>query len=216
MKKFIILGSGRCGSEMMMRCLAQHPEISSFGEIFCRWHPSVDRDLFDNFIEYDMYDLEKHKQNCRKSVCIEAHKKYDCFKLLFGHIHNDVEEYLSKTKVVLLLRNPFKIAVSSLVADATRIYCGKEEFEGTIHIPLEVMEKRIQITLKEVKYYKPYADLVIHYEDDFQDNYDRVCDLANVGRFTPEIRTVLRIARPLSEVIENYEEIKHLDRDYDF
>lgn len=213
--KFIIFGSGRCGTTMMCSSLKQHPEIRVFGEIFNRHAKSIDKSLFIEPYTGDIVDAETHKRFCKKEVCTKAHKKYDAFKLLFGHVHNDVEEYLSETNVVLLLRNPFKTAVSSLVADMTRVYCGKDSFRGTIKIDPQNMEDRINKTLENVEYYKRYSDLTIKYEEDFRDNYNKVCDLANISRFTPEVITKVRITRPMSEVIENYREVEHFDTEYD-
>lgn len=213
--KFIIFGTGRCGSTMLTTSLRQHPELKMFGEIFNRHAQGVDQSLFDEFYPYDILDTDSHKKVCTKKVCIKAHEKYDGFKLLFGHVHNDIEEYLKETKVVLLQRSPFKTAVSSLVADMTNVYLGREEFEGTIHIPLQTMENRIAHTLKRVAYFKQYSDLTIKYEDDFQENYNKICDLINVSRFTPKVSTIIRIARPMCDVIENYEEIQHLDKEYE-
>jgi len=216
MEKFILLGPGRCGSEMIGKSLQQHPDIIFFGEVFNRYSPALDKTLFEMDLNYDLMDEESHRKICKKKVCISAHKKYDGFKLLFGHIHNDVEEYLNETKVVLLLRNPFKLILSSCVATMTNKWQSDKPFVGTIYLDPKDIENRIEYQLSLVSKYKKYSDLTIRYEDDFQSNYDKVCNLVNVSVFTPKILTHIRITRPLSEVIENYEEVKHLDKQYDF
>jgi hypothetical protein len=41
-----------------------------------------------------------------------------------------------------------------------------------------------------------------------------ICNFLDIKVFQPQVRTKQRIQRPLNEVISNYDEVKHLDKEY--
>lgn len=215
--KFIILSSARSGSTLLTACVKQHPDLNMHQEIFNIHYKSLDRSIFDFDIECDtkFLDVGVHDSICRLKYCAEAHKKYDGYKVLFWHLKNDVEEYLSKVKLVLLIRrNLFARYVSEIVANQTNTWQSQEEFLDTVYIDPQYAIKNIEYIKSRYRNFLNYNPLIVYYEDDIFDNVDSVCDFLGEERFLPKIWMKKRIRRPLSEVVVNYEEVKHLDYEH--
>jgi hypothetical protein len=228
MEKFVLLANPRTGSSLMMDCLSQHKNLkivdSTGGELFNYDYSYLDNKMFD----FDLEDLvlrddgillteESHKFICRKKYCETAHTMYDGYKLLTCHIKNDVEEYLSLVKVIYLYRkNLLAEQVSAIVAIKTGLWFNGNPFEETIVVdPIEV-EHSIDFVIKRRRHFcnMNLDKITIAYEDNLQDNMNDICNFLDIKVFQPQVRTKQRIQRPLNEVISNYDEVKHLDKEY--
>ena len=228
MSKFVLLADPRTGSSLMMDCLSQHKNLkivdSPGGELFNYNYSNLDNKMFD----FNLEDLalrddglllteESHKFICRKKYCETAHTMYDGYKLLTCHIKNDVEEYLSRVKVIYLHRkNLLAQKVSAIVAIKTGIWFNGNTFEETVVVdPIEV-ERSIDLFIKRRRDFcnMNLDKITIAYEDNLQDNMNDVCSFLDIKVFQPQVRTKQTIQRPLSEVISNYDEVKHLDKEY--
>jgi hypothetical protein len=188
--------------------------MNVYREIFNSHYKSLDKSIFDFDIvcRGKFVDTDVHDQICQLKYCQKAHEKYDGYKLLFWHLKNNVEEYLSQVKVVLLIRrNLFARYVSETVANQTNIWQGKEEYLGQVYIDPKYVSQNMQYMENRYRNFLVYKPLIVYYEDDLFDNVDKVCDFLNKPRFTPKIFLNKRIQRPLSEVVSNYKEVEHLD-----
>lgn len=216
MKKFILLAKSRTGSSLLIDCIKQHPELNVFNEIFNYNSASVDNEIFGFNPEFNSKTLRflesSHDRICTKENCRRAHEKYDGFKLLFCHLKNDVEEYLPEAKIILLhRRNLLERFVSEQVATMTNKWGYSEAYIGQIVINLSELEKNIKNTKNLYKKLDYLDTTKVFYEDGVFDNVNKICDALEIDRFTPNIKSKKRINRPMSEVIYNYDEVKHLD-----
>ena len=218
MKKFVLLGKSRTGSSLLINSLKQHPDMNVLSEIFNWRNDGIDKEIFDFDIEFNesnyKHTAKSHDLMCYKKYCKDAHKKYDGFKLLFCHLKNDVEEYLSETDVFLLYRkNLLKRFVSQRVAFLTDQWFGGEPFTGTVYIRPDEVETDICQVIQEYERLKQFSSLNLFYENSLFDNVNKTCDYLDIKRFTPKIYSKKRIDRPMSEVLHNYEELKQYDHE---
>ena len=215
---FIVLGHGRSGTTVLCDTLNQSFEINMFQEIFNYYVQGIDPELFDfdvvNHVEQNRIPTAIYEQMARKKYCKKAHKKYHGYKLLFCHLINDVEEYLHECKVILIARrNKLQVEASHCVARMTDVWMDTTPFEGTIKLDPVQVEKNIKRKIQEEKDALQYNPLVVYYEDNMQGNVDKICDFIGIQRFKIDYHEEKRIRKSMSQLITNYDEVKHLDRE---
>lgn len=210
MQKFIVVCRARSGSEALMNCIKQHPDINIYGEIFNYYRKT---NLFCKK-EGPLYlDYKENSLLFSKSNCIEAHKEYDGFKLLLCHLNEDVAEYLKEVYVFSIYReNLLEMHVSSLVAQQTNIWAqNNNEFLGNVTVDIDLLEKDISSTKKQYSDIEQHVDRKLYYKDGVIKNSQIIFESLNLKEFTPNVEDKKRILRPISDVIENYNEVKHFD-----
>ena len=215
---FIVLGHGRSGTTVLCDTLNQSFEINMFQEIFNYYVQGIDSKLFDFDVAYELgtgkITKGVYEEMVRKKYCKKAHKKYHGYKLLFYHLINDVEEYLKECKIVLIVRrNKLQVEASHQVARDTLNWLGINPFEGTIKLDPVQVEKNIKRKIQDEKDVLQYNPLVIYYEDNMQGNVDKICDFIGIQRFKIDYHEEKRIRKSMSQLITNYDEVKHLDRE---
>ena len=212
--KFIILGHGRSGTTVLINTLKQNPDIKMYQEILNYYYAGIDTSIFD----FDIPNCTKIPQDtylkmCDSKYCELAHKKYDGYKILFCHLKNNVAEYLKTVKVILISRrNKLEMQASHEVAVATNKWISTDPFYGTINIDVEKTEKSIKRKIKEEKTaIEDYDPLVVYYEDDMQQNINKISDYLSIPRFDIEFKKEKRIRTSMSSLIQNYSDVAHLD-----
>jgi hypothetical protein len=213
--KFILVGAGRSGTTLYIDSLKQR--LNCFGEVFGKYWPSLDFELFDGNFTVLPEDSEKflneeqHGKICRKKYCVNAHKKYDGYKLLYDHIQNDVHEYLNQVKIIHLIRRNKLSCVTSWHAARKNNQWFNVPFLDRLYLNPSVIRGQIQQIIDYDIIYNKYADLTIYYEDDFQHNINKICTLLHIPIFNPVVTLTKSINRTLSDIIINYEELKSFD-----
>jgi len=210
MQKFIVVCRARSGSEALMNCVKQHPDINVYGEIFNYYRKT---NLFCKKEGLPYLDYEENSLLFSKNNCIEAHKKYDGFKLLLCHLNEDVADYLKEVYVFSLYReNLLEMHVSYLVALQTKVWAkNNKEFTGTVTVNIDLLEKDILSTKKQYSDIEQHVDRKLYYKDGVIKNSQIIFESLNLKEFTPNVEDKKRILRPISDVIENYNEVKHFD-----
>lgn len=216
--KFVILGHGRSGTTILCDTLNQSSEINMFQEIFNYYGAGIDPALFDFDIPVKLGDCKIpqpiYEEMARKKYCIKAHKKYHGYKLLFCHLINDVREYLSECAVILICRrNKLQVEASHAVAQQTNVWNQTNPFDGTITLDTDQIERNINRKIREEQEVLQYNPLIVYYEDNMKGNIDKICDFVGMKRFEIEYKEEKRIRKSMSDLITNYDEVKHLDRE---
>ena len=214
MDRFILIGAGRCGTTLYIDSIAQ--KLNCFREIFCRYSKTNDWSIFDfdtsKYNEPFTISLEENQKRCWAKYCKVAHKKYTGYKILYDHIANDVLDYIRTIPTIQVVRrNRLAHFVSVKATQLTRSYF-YNEFDLTVTVdPDEYRSFSDWVTIQD-QLYKAVSGITIYYEDDYQENMDKICDFLEIDRFVPAKPLNKQVKRPLSEVIINYEEVRHLDK----
>lgn len=212
----IILTSGRSGSQKLMNCLSNRKDIRTFGEIFNLYRQGIDDSLFDFEIpKSKVIDIDIHNRMCAKKYLDLATTKYDVFKILYSHIKGDLYNALDGRDTILLSRrNKFRCLVSVSIAIQTGIWSGNNSIAKSFTMDFNFTRKRIRNMLYEESiHYARYKPTLIYYEDDFEDSYKTVCNKMGIPFESPIISTV-PTGIEVEDIVENYEEIKSLDREF--
>jgi len=213
----IIITSGRSGSQRLMSSLINRIDIKSFEEIFNLNSRGVDRSLFNFDIPDNGKRVESHIHDrmCTEKYLSLANKKYDVFKLLYCHIKGDLYNALEGLEVIMLSRrNKFRCLVSLTVAKKNNIWCGSNPLVKKFRMDLDESAKEIKKMLREEDLlFKRYKPTIIYYEDDFQESYRTVCKKMGIPFIKPVVTTSPTGIRA-EDIVENYNEIKELDREY--
>jgi hypothetical protein len=212
----IILTSGRSGSTKLMNCLKKRSDIKAYGEIFNMRRSGIDEEIFDFSIHpEELISPETHNMMCSAKYLHLAMQKYDICKVLYCHIKQDLPSAIEDYNTIMLSRrNKFRCLVSLEVAIQTDVWHGHKKCENKIHMDLNKTLLTIKGMLRqEHSILKRYSSEVIYFEDDFNDSWSVVCDKLGVCYQPPCITTIP--SNILAEdIVENYEELKELDREF--
>ena len=208
-KKFTVLSRARSGSEVLMGCIMQHPNLNVYGEIFNYYR---EENMFANPEGSEYLTREELVSICSKDRCVQAHSKYDGFKLLLCHLNDSIKEYLKEINVFTLYRrNLLQRYVSEMVARESNDWASDKDILKSIYIDVDDLKNDILVTKKWYKENDKNTNLKVYYEDGILNNAKMIFESLGVSEFVPKITNKKRILRPMSQVISNYDEVKHFD-----
>ncbi|MDA7836629.1 sulfotransferase [Salibacteraceae bacterium] len=224
---FVIFGHARSGSSLLVKLLQSHPNVLCFGELFVRSRIGFSVESFDNF-NPDLLEMRDSKPELFLNEYVFSPYKKEVhsvgFKLFPEQIDSNeiVWNWLSdnsKLKVIHLERsNRFAAFCSQKMAQKTGKYGINDKNqrlnETLILDPLECLqyfELREQMEQKGIEFFANHDVLKLDYED-LDHNIDET--LAKILNFLGVAHTGLKTdklkqeVRPLTEVVENYAELK--------
>ena len=218
----LMLHLGRSGSTVLSRQLAQHPAIYWDGELL-RW-PRVNRldgQLLNSFDAFGHVDL------CR----FKSYRKLYGFELKPGHLVDlgvDFKHYVAHLRsigfehfITVERRNILRRLISAKIVWLTgKAHLKTREKQNLVTVefdPGKILDL-IRHDLNEVALIKEtvaddhHMDLVYedHIEQDPAHAYRQVCDFLGIGNMDAEIRLKKRNPYPVSEMLENFDEIREV------
>jgi len=226
-KRFVLVGTGRCGTELLVHFLQSHPDIVCDGEI-----------LSDRTIRFPAQYVDYRAMRAR----LAGARAYG-FKLLMQQLHDgrtylDWRSYFTSFAgeggliVLMARRNLLQVAVSYVSAGMRGVYHvrrgSKEASEAAPAVNLEPVALLVFVyrlhreveTAREALASLPHLSLV--YEEDLEDprrhqvTTDRVTDALGLDRVTAST-DLTRIGSPrLRDRLENYEDVARLFRETPF
>lgn len=231
MKKFVIFGTGRSGSTLLVSLLNAHECIHCDGEIFHRkrwqrWRRSIWFILRRYPAPYIYYRLLKMQ--------IHRHTSVYGFKLLFQQLDFPSKQltrlHASGWHILYLCRHSiFDQTISIQVAQITRRFHGNERNGTEPNLdPFPINpEQFLQIFLERQQYARlcreavvalPHLEIV--YEADLQNaewwstTIARICNYLDIEAPSNQVQTSLTKpwSRPYSEFVTNYAELAELAR----
>ena len=229
--KFIVLGYPRTGTSMVISTLRKHPQIVGFGEIFM--HQEVGLNL--NY-DYNFFDLDKilairnkYPLEFLDSFIFTSYRsnlKAVGFKLfphqMDNHRFKSMWQWLEtnkEMKIILLTRKNWLASYSSyLIAKKDNNWWvgnPSHRTKSTVYIEPDNLSKyfskRIFYDDKIMNHIRFHQILEINYEEmsKYPDHTFRmVQDFLETDILKLKVSSVKKEIRPLSEVIENFEELK--------
>ncbi len=214
--------TGRCGSSVLGFMLAQHPDIYWDHEIIRRMK-FCNNEIQNNPIKYIEYKMFSDKS---KYYGFETKKRHLNDKFLNMQLLEYVEilKNMGITHFINLQRkNYLRKNVSNLVGKKTKKFQSKLDAKLT-KVVIEVTTTNSEnILLKEYdnfdKYYNKVDSLLekensikLTYEDDILHNpyvaYQKIIDFIGLDSFKPQITLKKQNPFSLTEMIENYDEVK--------
>lgn len=212
----IILTSGRSGSQRLITSLKNRKDIRVFGEIFNLHSAGSDQSLFDfDVTKNKVIDKDLHDRMCTAEHLDKAIEKYDVFKVLYSHIKGDLYNALDgKHMIMLSRRNKFRCLVSVSLALRTGQWTGHNDKTISFSMDFSETSGKIEKMLKQERFmFERYKPTVIYYEDNFEESYNTVCREMGIEIQNPIITTV-PTGVAAEDVIENFDELKELDREF--
>jgi LPS sulfotransferase NodH len=234
--KFIILGQGRSGSNMLIGLLNSHSQVVSYGELFL----SAER-INWGFPKHDQYLhspklLSLRNNNPEKFLRKHIFKRYPTpisavgFKLFYSHARGDASEAVwnflknrQDIKIVHIKRNNFLKSFLSykkaLITDEWLIISQKgiSNQPKDMNIYLDAQEclahfNYMQNSILEYDFFfDQHKKIDVIYEElctDYHSVMRQVQDFLEINQETLEPNTVKQSSLSLSESITNYFELK--------
>jgi LPS sulfotransferase NodH len=227
--KFILLAHQRSGSELVISSLREHPQVVAFGELF------VFRRIGFNIEGYDNHSEVLHQ--ARKLFPVEflnrfifssylEKKRAVGFKLFPNQLDNHhfrcVWDWIKQNRDIAVIclsrQNHLAAYTSLLIARKTGVYGITDESQRpsiTVTINKEkcLSEFRKRDILKAAarKKISNHRVMDITYEELNEDPISTILQIQEflgIDKVQPEIVTIKKELRPLSEVIANYHEIR--------
>ena len=141
-----------------------------------------------------------------------AFDRCDLFKLLYHHVSDKLRKDLAEYRIIHLKRKRLLCQyVSGICAEKIGWGCDNR-FNGRVHIDVEKFLNHIKYYLNEWSKYDCFAKrLELFYEDGIEHNLALACEF--IGVDCPEYSpSTIKVVDPdLSNVIENYEELREYD-----
>lgn len=211
-RRFIVLTTGRTGSNMLISFLNSHPNVYAVGEIFRDLNGRNYKDAFAKVYAKQPYFI-----------------KAKGFKIFYTHPHddetNDFWDYLRNFDnlwvIHLKRRNIFRRLISSKIAvkqDIWLSYSPKDSDTSkgkTITFTAEELEKDFKQTRREEirgdKMFRNHPLISVYYEDlvnNRESTFGEITDFLGVPYVRP--KTNLRKQNPegLRDLVTNYNELK--------
>lgn len=217
-ERFVVLTEGRSGSTLLIMSLAQHPDITMYGEIFDPKRP----DDLHGIAVTTPYHPGLDSAHFAQQTFASATGKAAGFKLLYHQVPGEsVWDYLANTKVkiVRLSRsNLLHVMISWTVGHTTKQWHARRGETILAALPFRLEPENAERFFKHCKEYRESkAELFsqnevldITYEDltgDFLNTVHRVFDFLGLEKHDPE-PLLIKTGRPPLAVLENYEELK--------
>lgn len=214
MKKTVLICNPRTGSQLLVngvRCSDCNVATDS-AEIFCTAIGGMPfreflKDSFEQYVPIDYWS--KHSDI---SYIERAFERCDFFKLLYYHISDKLREDLSSYRIIHLKRKRLLSQYVSGVC-AKKIGWGCDSrFNDRVHIDTEIFLDTVKYYLAEWSKYDSFENrLELFYEDGIDHNLALACEF--IGVDCPEYSpSTIKVVDPdLSNVIENYEELRKYD-----
>jgi LPS sulfotransferase NodH len=227
--KFIILAHQRSGSSMLIDTLRKHPQIVGLGELFIPSRMGFNYEEFDGTSEALRVFRDEHPTEFLDRYIFGAYNdeiQAIGFKLFPEQIEfrafQGLWRWLEKRTDIKILyltrRNLLATYVSLLIAQKDGKYGIKDAAERTQstisidpHQCLMEFKSRKQHNAEIERHIRDHRVLNLAYEDVAQcpDDYvQQVQEFLGVDVRDLKITTVRQEVRPLSEVIENYDELR--------
>ena len=228
-QKFIVLTHARSGSSMLVATLGQHPEIIRFQEIFTSGSIGFNTEGFDNNSE----KMIRLRNRCPiEFLQRQIFSSYPSsikavgFKLFPEQIDNkhlsSVWDWIVANKsirIILLTRdNLLEAYVSKLIALKTngfRCMYESDRTNTTVNVNFEdclsEFQKRHVYNQKALEQLKHHKLLCLEYEEvvrDLDNSFRKLQEFLGVTVQPISVVSLKKEVRPMSEVIENYAELR--------
>lgn len=230
--KFIVLAHERSGSSLVIRTLRKHPQIISFGEVLNKARPGFRIEGYDDF-SLKLFALRnKYPIDFLERYIFPGYQediKAVGFKLFPHHIDHDrfrcVWHWLDQNrdvKIIFLTRQNLLATYTSLsIAREDKRFSIKDDSERsktTITIDpikcLAYFQRRKQYNEDAREHIKNHEVMDVTYEELSKDPHFHLQEAHNFLGFDVsnfELGSVKQEVRPLSEIIDNYDELhRHL------
>jgi LPS sulfotransferase NodH len=202
--KFIIFANARSGSTSLAKTLASSPDVNlsmeTFHPKYFEWNPD----------ERDYSKTIKSEEDMREAIK-EIFRKYNAMKVLKYQFSKRIYSTMlleDGIKIInLSRRNAFDAALSSLIAQQTKVWQKEDEGEelSLKEIPTNKIREIVENYDKDNEYYRNLLDqnktnehIDLVYEDIFSENNNNNIKLIN------EIGNFLGIRTPNEDVIAKY------------
>ncbi len=229
-QKFIIFTHQRTGSSLLIGTLRDHPQIVGYGELMLPHRIGFNVTGFDNLSKKHLAFRNKYPTEFLNDYIFTSYPdrvKAVGFKLFPDHIDNvkfrGIWQWLKQNrdiKIIFLTRTNLLARYTSL-----QLALMTNQFSITDQSQRTSMTIRIdpQACLEDFKLRKRYDEAIknitkhheivnITYEDmtaDLNHNLSKFQSFIGVDIQALKVNKVKQQTRPLSEVIENYEELSH-------
>lgn len=227
--KFILMGQPRSGSSLVIGSLRKHPQVVGFGELFNRGQ------IVFNIKGYD--NASKVLYKARKEYPIDFLNRYIFssylkrkravgFKLFpeqldnqhFGCVWNWIEQNPDIAIILLSRQNTLATYTSFLIAQKTQVWQTLDKSQrSSINVTVDMEKCLAEFQTRERYEAIARAKIANHrvmeitYEDLSKDpstHIIKIQEFLGLDREEPEITQVKSETRPLSEIIDNYHELK--------
>ena len=228
-RKFVVLGHARSGSSLLIGSLRRHREIVAFGELFVPERIGFNIEGYDNHSRAlwrarRAFPLEFLDQYIFASYPAET--RAVGFKLFPDQIDarpfSRVWDWMARNPdlavILLTRRNLLATYASLMVARKTGVYGIQDASQRpTVSVKLDVkrclaeFEKRERFNAISRSRTAGHRVMELTYEElsaDLTSHLSRVQEFLGVDVEPPEIVSVKKEVRPLSEVILNHEEVR--------
>jgi len=239
-KHILIMHNGRSGSTLLGDMMDQHPDIFWDGETFEKLiHRTAEAENIGVDTLYGRYSLEDGIEEIRSRMKTRAGNRIFGTEIQDYHLEmmgTDLGAFLDKIRplgfdtFIYLNRNYIRKIVSGLVAvkrNSFHVGAATSTKKPKLHIDpnRSYIGHRFTSIMDALNLYKKFHTdmeralqgeeiLNLTYEEDIQNNplvaAQKICDFANLPRHTPKIKFGKTTNFPLSDIIENYDEIRNL------
>lgn len=229
--RFIVLGSGRTGSNLLVSMLNSHPQIQCLNELFNPSEP--DRILWGRAErETGSEDLALRASNpvrfLEERVFVDptGRARLVGFKIFYYHARDPIGEQVwlhlrsdSELKVIhIKRRNRLRKHLSEQVAKMTRKWAITSDREAhrniKVTLPVEQcvasFERTIGYENEAAEFFKNHAILDVYYEalsSNSEQIGARVLNFLGAKQLPMVSSTRRQIVQPLREIVENYDDL---------
>ncbi|MHC5073232.1 MAG: Stf0 family sulfotransferase [Planctomycetota bacterium] len=226
-KVYLIITRGRSGSNFLLSLLGSHPSIKRTVELFGESRlrkPDVMKDIIKcGSVPYLESYLKVRLFKPVVGLKILYHQLEENYARRWGiNDLGNILDYLKSNKVIKVIhlkrRDRFRWMVSIKMAGKSKVYAIRDDSKRDKDITVELFKDECLKYFKEVEewekryddFFKVHSLLEVYYEDlatDTQAECDRILDFLGVYHRELKADTRKQNIRPLSEVIENYQEL---------
>lgn len=225
-KQLIIFTRGRSGSNFLLSILESHPLIRNCGEIFGTSQKKKYLDQIKKTGAKNWYFKKISRRSFEKIICSKFFYRF--FENAYGRNSGitdlkELYDYLQNNKNILVIhlfrKNKFAQLVSLKLAQKTNQYTiyNKRKRYNDVKLRITIKEcedefiyldKMEQHFLDEFKHHK---NLVVYFEDligNTEEECRKIFKFLNFKKYYFKASTVKQNIQHVSEVIENYKELK--------
>ncbi|MEO1508159.1 MAG: sulfotransferase, partial [Cyanobacteria bacterium J06633_23] len=227
--KFILIGQPRSGSSLVIGSLRKHPQVVGFGELFNRGQIVFNIKGYDNASKVLYKARKKYPIDFLNRYIFSSYvrrKRAVGFKLFPEQLDNQyfkciwdwIEQNQDIAIILLSRQNTLATYTSFLIAQKTQVWQTLDKSQrSSINVTVD-MEKCLAEFQRRERYdaivrakIANHRVMEITYEDLSKDpstSIIKIQTFLGLDRAEPEITQVKSETRPLSEIIENYRELK--------
>ncbi|MEO0433873.1 MAG: Stf0 family sulfotransferase [Cyanobacteria bacterium J06656_5] len=227
--KFILIGQPRSGSSLVIGSLRQHPQVVGFGELFNRGQIVFNIKGYDNASKVLYKAREEYPIDFLNRYIFSSYLKRTRavgFKLFPEQLDNQhfecvwdwIEENRDVAIILLSRQNTLATYTSFLIAQKTQVWqAQKKSQRSSINVTVDMAACLAEFQTREQYEATVRAKIANHrvmeitYEGLSKDpstGIIKIQEFLGLDRAEPEITQVKSETRPLSEIIENYRELK--------